>query len=146
MAMIQGKARYAKIVGKPVAGYDEGEENKEWTFDLVIDEPTQAKLREEGFEKKLKEKDGEVFMTFKRKAYKKDGEAAKPIKIVDRTGSDWNGALIGNGSVLNVKYNINDWTYGKKSGIRPDVIAVQVWDHVEYAGGEQFPTAPKEEW
>jgi hypothetical protein len=144
MAMIQGRARHAKIVGKPVAGYDEGEKNKVWEFDLVIDEATEGKLDEQGLGKRIKtdDKSGDRYIKFKRKAYKADGEASKPIKIVDKTGKDWpEGTLIGNGSILNVKYNINEWEFGKKKGVRNDVIAVQVWDHVVYEGGEQFPLA-----
>lgn len=143
--MIQGKARYAKIVGKPVEGFDPGEKNKIWTFDLVIDEATVAKLTEEGVAHQIREdkNTGDKYITFKRKAYKQDGEASKPIKIVDDQANDWAGALIGNGSVLNVKYNVNEWTFGKKKGLRADPLSVQVWEHVPYEGGEAFPIADK---
>lgn len=152
MAMIQGKARYAKIVDKPVEGFDPGEKNKIWVFDLVIDDATEQKLLGEGApatQFRTDEKTGERFITFKRKAYKADGEPAKPIKIKDNEAREWNEAyedrpanqLIGNGSTLNVLYNINEWTFGKKKGFRADPLAVQVWEHVKYEGGEAFPVA-----
>ena len=144
--MIQGKARYAKIVGRPGDGFEPGEKNKEWSFDLVLNQPEIDKLAEEGINS-IKEKDGVRFIRFKRKAYKSDGEAAKPIKVVDRFGNDWNMTKwIGNDSVLNVKYGVREWEYGKKKGTSADVIAVQVWEHVPYEGGEQFPQAIKEDW
>lgn len=152
--MIQGKARWAKIVGKPVEGFDPGELNKIWVFDLYIDQAVEDKLTEEGVAHQIRtnDKTGERFITFKRKAYKKDGDPAKPIQIKDNTGADWKGELIGNDSVLNVKYNVNEWVFGKKKGLRADPIAVQVWEHVKYEGGEQFPVneqaqaAAKEDW
>ena len=143
MAMIRGEARWAKIVGKPVEGYDEGELNKVWTFDLYVDDATLAKLADEGVpdsQIKTNKTTGEKFIKFTRKAYKKDGEAAKPIQIKNSAGEDWDGSLIGNGSIFNVRYNINEWTFGKKTGKRADALAVQVWEHVKYEGGESFPT------
>lgn len=142
MAMIQGVGKWCKIVGAPHKGYDEGEKNKIWSFDLYIDEPTVAKLVDEGVPHQIRtdEKTGEKFITFKRKAYKQDGTAAKPIAIKDSKAQDWDGeTLIGNGSVLNVKYNVNEWTFGKKKGLRADPLAVQVWELVPYEGGEAFP-------
>lgn len=152
--MFQGKARYAKIVGKPVEGFDPGEKNKVWTTDVVIDEATEAKLVQEGApasQFKTDDKTGERYITLKRKAYKADGTAAKPIKIKDDQTRDWDqdfedrpaNQLIGNGSVLNVMYNINEWTFGKKKGMRVDPLAIQVWEHVKYEGGSQFPVADK---
>lgn len=149
--MIRGLARYAKIVGKPIEGYDPGEKNKEWSFDLVIDKATENALTEQGVGAKIKTdpKNADRYITFKRKAYKADGTQSKPIKIVDGRGVDWiENTLIGNGSVLNVKYNINPWEFGKKKGVRADVIAVQVFEHVPYEGGEAFPVNTKaaNEW
>lgn len=145
MAMIRGKARWAKILGAPVNGYKSKlEKNKEWTFDLEIDEETQAVLTEQGFGDRLKTKDGAVTFKFKRKAYKADGTASKPIKVVDAAGNDWDPEkLIGNGSILNVKYNVRAWQDGE--GQSADVLAVQVWEYVPYEGGEQFPTKKTEE-
>ena len=148
MAMIRGTARYAKIVGAPVEGFDGGEKSKEWTFDLVVDEETEEKLVGEGIAPtkfKSDPKSGERYINFKRKAYKADGTASKPFKIVDGRGVDWTpGVLIGNGSILNVKYNINEWEFGKKKGKRADAIAIQVFEHVPYENsGESFPINDK---
>ena len=147
MAMIRGIARYAKIVGAPVEGFDGGEKDKEWTFDLVVDEATEEKLVGEGVAPtkfKSDPKTGERYINFKRKAIKADGTASKPFKIVDGRGVDWTaGVLIGNGSILNVKYNINEWEFGKKKGKRADAIAIQVFEHVPYGNTESFPINDK---
>lgn len=146
MAMIQGRGKWCKIVGAPVKGYDDGEKNKVWSFDLYVDAAAVAKLTDEGVPHQIRtdEKTGDKFITFKRKAYKQDGEASKPIAIKDNQGQDWDGkTLIGNDSILNVKYNVNEWAFGKKKGLRADPIAVQVWDLVPYEGGEAFPVADK---
>lgn len=139
LAIVQGKARYCKILGKPQEGYDPGEENREWNFDLVVSKEVEAglpeymKIRED-------EKTGDRYITFKRKAYKKDGTAAKPIAVVDDKGREWDrDVMIGNGSTLNVLYDEQEWTFGRKSGTRASVIKVQVWDHVPYKGKEDLP-------
>ena len=148
MAMIQGKARWTKILGKPVDGYDPGEKNKQWEFDIIIDANNRAKFEELEVDDKIKtDKNGVEFFKFVKKAYNKDGEANKPIKVVDANGKDWDReVLIGNDSVLNVKFNVQDWEFGKKRGKRVSVLAVQVWEHVPYEGGEAFPTKGGENW
>jgi hypothetical protein len=153
MAMIQGEARWCKILGKPVDGYNPGEKNKQWEFEVLLDEANATKVTDLGLELQQNDKDPRPFFKFVKRAYNEEGEAKKPIRVVDEEGMDWDRKVsIGNGSVLNVKFNVRDWTFGKKSGRKADVMAVQVWDHVPYEGGEQFPTrdeAPKanqEEW
>lgn len=137
--MIRGRARWAKILGAPQNGYKStAEKNKEWSFEVEPDEDSLLALRQQGFEDRLKEKDGVITFKFKRKAYKVDGTAAKKIAVVDRKGQAWDqDTLIGNGSILNVKYNIRPWKDG--DGQSADVLAVQVYELVPYEGGEQFP-------
>lgn len=145
MPILQGKARYAKILGKPVDGYDKTEKDKQWEFELVIDKETEARLPQ-GFTVREDEKSGDRFVKFTRKAYKKDGEAAKPIAVVNHKGEDWDRSImIGNGSTLNVLFENKEWEFGRKSGFKNSVIKVQVWDHVPYEGREQFPTREDED-
>ena len=140
MPIMQGKARYVKILGKPVDGYDKTEADKQWEFELVIDKETEAKLLP-GFNVKSDEKSGDRFVKFSRKAYKKDGEMAKQIAVADHKGADWDrSVMIGNGSTLNVLFENKEWEFGRKSGHRNSVIKVQVWEHIPYEGKDQFPT------
>lgn len=152
MAMIQAKARWVKILGKPVDGYDPGEKNKQWEFEVEVDPVTRGKLEELGIEDKIRtDKNGDPIFKFTKKAYNKEGLPNKPIRVVDAEGKDWDrNNLIGNGSVVNVKFNVQDWEFGRKQGKRVSVLGVQVWEHVPYEGGEQFPIkkAPgnQEDW
>lgn len=146
MAMIQGKARWCKLV-KPGKGFDEG--TFEWSTDLEIDDATADKIRAEGAGAYVKAKDGVTFVTFKRKTKNRDGSDAKPIKLVDNKGQPWDPEkLIGNGSTLNVKYVINETSFGKKTFVKPAPLAVQVWELVEYEGKgdyEEFPVSSNEQ-
>lgn len=139
--MIQGKVQWFKVLGKPVEGYEKGEKDKQWEFDIVLTPALKAQLEALEFPGKVREyKDGTEYIKFTKKAYNKDGEANKPIRVVGPTGEDWDRSImIGNGSTVNVKFNIQDWEFGKKTGKRVSILAVQVWYHEPYEGGEQFP-------
>lgn len=134
MALIRGKAYWAKIVGKPTPGYDKSK--LEWSFDLSIDDETRKQLIKEGVGDRIKNKGDERgdFITFKRPAKRQDGTDSKPIKVVDHHGNAWDRRLIGNGSTLNVKFLINEYNAGPRVIRKPAVLAVQVWDYVEYEG------------
>ena len=143
--MIQGQAKWVKIF-KPALTYDKTD--KEQTFDLVIGPDAKKTLAALGCGAQIKtNKDGEDFIKFSRRVTKmnpddKNGPRipSTPIRVVDRAGKPWDpNTLIGNGSTLNVQVIVNDkMTGGKKAS----VIAVQVWDLVEYEGNgdrEEFP-------
>lgn len=67
---------------------------------------------------------------------KQDGSANKPIRVVDHHNELWGNKRIGNGSTVNVNFAINEYGKGEKAA---NILSLQVWDLVEYAGGE-FPT------
>lgn len=133
--MIRGKAKWAKVLGAPVWGYEEA--FREWTVDVHIDEETVERLKAEGLGDKIKEKNGETFVRFSRKEFKTDGTPNKPIRIVDNQGNPWDEKKkIGNDSVVNVNFAINEYKKGKFS---MNILALQVWDHIPYEGGNDFP-------
>jgi hypothetical protein len=149
--MIQGKAWYAKIVGAPKPGYDKSK--REWSLDVCVDDATRKLLAKEGVAVRNKGDDRGDFITFKRPEFKQDGNPAKPIEIVDHRGQPWDKRLIGNGSVVNVKFVINENTYNGRTTKKPGLIKLQVWDLVPYegkGGGEyeetEFPTRETENW
>lgn len=137
--LIQGKAKWAKITGEPAWGFEN--KFKEWSIDVYVDDKTEERLKIEGLGKKLKDKGNGVYITFKRKEFKtapgEDGQPKRnePIRVVDHKGETWNGAKIGNGSVVNVNFAINDFGKGDKAA---NILSLQVWDLVKYEGGE-FP-------
>lgn len=143
--LVTGLSSYAKILGDPVDNYLK--DNKEWTFDLQINQETVRELKAQGLGKIIKTKDGylddEPFLRFKQKYNLGNGRTAKPIKVVDRNGKEWDQeALIGNGSVLRVRFSVKD--YGTTVGVYPQ--AVQVVKHVAYNGGADFPEIEDDEF
>lgn len=132
--LIRGKAKWAKIIGAPVWGYES--KFKEWSVDVYVDEDTVGRLKAEGLGDKLKDKGNGPYMTFKRKELKKDGTPNQPIRIVDHKGEAWDGRKIGNGSVVNVNFAINEFGKNDKAA---NILSLQVWDLVKYEGGDEFP-------
>lgn len=131
--VIQGKAYYAKVLGAPAWGYKN--QYKEWSVDVTLDKATREKLLAAGMSKaSIKNKDDARgdFITFKRREFKKDGTAGKPIEVVDKKGQPWSQkALIGNESVVNAKIILNENNDGE---VKPGLLKLQVVEHVEYEG------------
>lgn len=67
--------------------------------------------------------------------YRKTGDDRTPVRVVDIYGQDVNGATIGNGTVANIQYSVRDWEYQGRKGRSMELLAVQVLQLVEYAGG-----------
>lgn len=155
--MLRGTVRWAKIVGAPHKGYNPTDP-KEWSFDFHPDEKGMEELKREGAgvyikkPKNDKDHDGQPWVQFKRRETTRDGSAGKPFRIVDAQGKEWDGkTLIGNGSVVNVKYMLNEVTAGVNRGaMKPGVAAIQIVKLVPYEGGEEFPTygedGQEEDW
>lgn len=137
--ILRGTTMYAKILGDPVLNYSK--DGKEWTMDLVIDAAAVKDLKAYGLTDRVKSRedkyDGKKYVSFKQKELRPDGSANEPIKVVDIHGKPWGGALIGNGSTVDVKFVVRDYGPGKKKGIYPR--AVRVLDLVEYGGRDEFP-------
>lgn len=152
--MLQGKAFWSKILGKPQDGYTAGE--REWSIDIGLDADAEAKyLKEGGSDFYLKSKDNHPadgnYIPFKRKEIKQDGTPAKPISVVDKKGQPWDSSTkIGNGSTVNFKFALNEVQVGKVKRLKPSLIAIQVVDLVPYEGSggdfEEFPTIDDDNW
>ena len=146
--LIQGKARWAKIVGKPVGGYPDGKGPEEWSIDIELDDVAKKQLADAGMDEKYIKtaKDGSYeFVKFVRKAVTFKGEPGKPFKIVDRAGNPWpQDKLIGNGSVMNVKCDVSEVV--GSGAMKAKAFAFQVFEHVPYEGGEEFPIVEDESW
>jgi hypothetical protein len=139
MALLKGKAFWAKIVGGPQLAFDKV--TKEWSVDVSLDAEGVKQAADLGISSKVKNKgdDRGNFITFKRREKKTDGTPNQAIRIYDHHGQPWKGGLIGNGSEVNVKFNV----YEGRNGKRPVILALQVWNHVPYEGpamDSDFPT------
>lgn len=151
---IQGLASYAKILGAAPPGYDNGP--AEWTVDVLVNEDNKNLYLASGgdpFYIKA-DKEGREFIRFSRKAIKKDGGESKPIQVVGPDGQEWDhSVLIGNGSVLNIKYALNEIEHKRVKRLKPSVLGIQIWDFVKYVPKSDFPVrssniteAPVEAW
>lgn len=144
--LIRGKAKWAKVFGAPVWGYEE--KFKEWSIDVYVDEETEKRLKAEGLGSKLKDKGNGTYITFKRKELKPDGTPNSAIRVVDHKGETLQNGVpgaadyitsklkIGNGSTVNVNFAINEFGKNQKSA---NILSLQIWELVKYEGGE-FPT------
>jgi hypothetical protein len=79
--LIQGKAKWAKVIGDPVWGYEN--KFKEWSVDVYVDEATAEKLKSEGLGDKLKDKGNGLYITFKSSIITaKRGTSARSVTAV----------------------------------------------------------------
>jgi len=126
---LQGKSMWA-CVQSPNTKFE-----PVYCIDLVIDAAQAKEVRKQGLKVK-KNDDGESFVKLKRKLFKQDGTENSKPKVVDASKAPFTN-LIGNGSIVNVFYNLYEWGPGKYgSGIGADLTGIQIIDLVPYGGGE----------
>lgn len=118
---------------KPVSPFG----TEQWELTVQADKKRDKELSEfgntkEGFDK------GTVKINLKKKALKKDGSPAAPVRVVDASKNPLDPKVIGNGSVGNVMLMLKDYEIkapnGKvtKSGTTVTLTAVQVTNLVKY--------------
>lgn len=125
---------YAKVLGVAPPGFDNGP--AEWTIDVNLDKDGLEQYKASGadmFYIRTEKKTGDQHVRFTRKAVKKDLSPGKPILVVGPDGKDWDQTkLIGNGSVVNVRFTLNEITHKGSKRLKPSILAIQVWSHTEY--------------
>jgi hypothetical protein len=143
---IEGELYWARIVGKP---YTSNFGNVEWSVDVKLNKKSKKAFLELGLSPDFVKHDDKIgdFVQFKRPGIKKDGEPAQPIAIVDDQVEPWDqNKLIGNGSTAKVRFAVNN-RKNPRTGVErlvPSIVAVQIIDHVPYAGKGGFqPVASK---
>ena len=155
--IIQGKAHWCKLLGKPRPSYD-GKKN-EWTVDIELDRDGLKALKEFGIDifyvKKGKpNKDGspnattgKPMLKLTRNALRSDGSAANPVVLRDEHGEPWDSSkLIGNGTTVNLKLmKFEVKLPNQPARLKPYLLEMQIWDLVPYegsaaGGGGGFPT------
>ena len=111
-----------------------------WEINVCnLDDDVVADLEAEGVDVKNKEDEKGNYVLAKRRVKRKGGDVNSPPKVVDSNNTPMHNTLIGNGSLVNVKFSPYEWTFGNKQGIGLDLQAVQVVDLVEYTtGAEDF--------
>ena len=137
--ILRGRVAWAKVLGKPAKGYDENE--REWSIDFEpTEEGVKRYLEEGGSDFYIKSKDNhplDRYIAFKRRELKRDGTPAKPIEVLDAKGKPWDPSVkIGNLSVVDAKFALNEITAGRVKRMKPSLIALRVVEHVPYEGAE----------
>lgn len=115
-----------------------------WEIEAELNDEQAAMFADAGV--RLKEDDGVKLLRFKRKVsgQKKGGGTYtnEPPKVVDGNKEPFD-KLIGNGSLVNIAYNLRPWEMMGNTGVKADLNAVQVLEHVPYngSGTEEFEDA-----
>lgn len=141
---IRGQANWAKVVGAPRKNnFDEGV--REWTIDVSPDAEGQALIKSLGLSDRLKtNQPHSPHLAFKQREFRADGTANDPIRIVDANGEAWGEELIGNGSDVDVKFNVKDYGKGKRKGVY--IQAIRVLKLVPYKGTDFAPLTADDEY
>jgi hypothetical protein len=126
---ISGEAHWASLIN-PNTKFEPS-----WQIDVTVDEDTKEELEALGLDVKHKEEYGD-YIKLKRKCVTRKGDERDAPTIVDSKRNPWNGALIGNGSKVNVKFHAFDYNYNGKTGVSAELDSVQVVELVSY--GEDF--------
>jgi hypothetical protein len=109
-------------------------------MDVTPDEAGKQTLEELGLGERLKNKkdDRGDFIAFRQKEKRMDGSFNRRISVTDAQGNPWpQDKLIGNGSIVDVKFEFKDYGKGKYPGLYPQ--AVRILKHQEYQRQEFAP-------
>ena len=128
---ISGKCHYASII-EPNTKFD-----PVWSIQVEVDEDNRSVIEGAGLPINNKDDDRGDFVTIKRKVLRADGSQRAAPFVKDSQNNPWNGKLIANGSIVNVKAVPYEWNYAGKSGVSADLAAVQVVDFIEYTREDQ---------
>ena len=139
MSVISGEAYWASIVAPNTTFDSDGV----WSIDVCnLDKKNLGIVNKDGLTVKNKGDDRGDFVTIKRKVRnQKSGELNRAPTLVDAQKRAMLNTAVGNGSVVNVKYNPYEWEFGGRKGIGANLNAIQVVDLVPYSSdsdGEDF--------
>lgn len=140
---IRGKAYYAKVLGRPVPNYNK--DGFEWTIELEPDKEGVKLLKELGVGNRISKGEKSNRILFRQKEKRLDGTNNDPITVVDKENHPWpQDKLIGNESIIDLKFNYVDYGKGKQAGLYPK--GVRVLEHVPYQRVEFAPLKEDDEY
>lgn len=148
-AMVRGRASYCKMLPQQ-SHPNYNRDGFEWTLDVYeLRKQDLETLKALGVGDRIKQKDsyldGEPYFKFKQKCERADGKKNDPVPVVDAEGRPWNpDNLIGNGSLLDVKFVVMDFGRGKPMGVYPRSIRVLDWVPYMANAFEELPEADKQ--
>lgn len=138
--VIRGRLDWAKILGaaRPYTGNPKYDKGPYWSVDITPDADSLKVIEDAGITKKLREPKGndtrkDKFLSLKVLERKANGEKNDPPKVVDIRNQPWGDALLGNGTIADVKIKVKDYGAGVEKGAY--LQAVRILKHVPYEGG-----------
>ena len=131
MSVISGTAYWASIIAPNTTFDSDGV----WSIDVCnLDKKNLDIVKKDGLTVKNKGDDRGDFVTAKRKVRnQKSGELNRAPTLVDAQKRAMMNTAVGNGSVVNVKYNPYEWEFAGRKGIGANLNAIQVVDLVPYS-------------
>ena len=125
------RCRWASII-EPNTKY-----TPRWEIEAILSEEQAAYFVNEGVDVK-KDDEGNPTIRFKRNVsgQRKDNSTYEntPPKVVDAQNQPLD-KLVGNGSLVNIAYDLKKWNVAGNSGTKAELKAVQVLELVEYSQG-----------
>lgn len=149
--VIRGTVDWAKITGKarPHTGAPKYDKGPYWSVDITPDAKSRKLLKDNGLTAKLREpKENDArkdsFLSLKVLESRADGEKNDPPRITDARGQVWDGRLIGNGSIVDIKVKAVDYGSASEAGLYFQ--AARVLDLVPYEGGDFAPLSEDDKY
>ncbi len=132
-----GKASWAKVLPHQLVTDNKYKDYNYWSIDLVVTDEEKERLKGLNIRPYHKD-DGETetnIFKFERKETTKKGKEQGAPTVVDGAKNPWDSGEIGNDSVINVSFFTYEHAKSKKFGLGKSLNAIQVLEHVPYAGG-----------
>jgi len=126
-----GTAQWAKVLPHQLVKNDKFVDYNYWSIDLEVDDKERKRLEAAGL--KGSQKNPNSFK-FKLKEYSSKGNQNQPIRIVDAAKREWTKGEIGNGSKVVIAFETYEHQASKMYGMGKFPKAIQVLEHVPYAG------------
>ena len=152
---LRGRVMYAKVLGEPVPNYNK--DGREWKLDFIPNDAKSAKvdLKGLGVADRLRTRtnkqtdeavyDGAPHLSFKQSEFKADGSPNSHIEVKDILGADWpQDKLIGNDTVVDMRFAVIDYGPGRLHGVYPR--SIRVLDHKPFEQKSFTDVAPDDEY
>lgn len=140
---IRGEAYYAKVLGNPVDNYNR--DGKEWTIELKPDKNAIKVLKELKLDSRITKGENKDRILFRQKEKRPSGELNRRISVFDANDKPWPvDKLIGNGSIVDLKFKFTDYGKGKIPGVYPQ--AIRVLEYIEYVRQEFAPLTEEDKY
>lgn len=148
--VVRGVLHWAKITGnaRPYTGNPKYDKGPNWSVDITPDAASRKIIKAAGIESKLRDpKEGdfrkESFLTLRHLELRADGTKNDPPVVKDGAGNVVT-ALIGNGSVADIKIKVKDYGSGSDKGTYFQAARILV--HIPYESNDFEPLSEDDEF